>query len=235
MKGIIVVKDGKPFTTSLILSERIKVEHRAVLNLIRKYKHRKIFQTSAFEMQKLKTKGREAEYYFLTESQAIFILTLMRNSEKVLDFKESLVNAFMEYRYHYLYSLQVKGTPEHVEARNKSKIVRLEETDVIKQFVNYATDQGSKNARMYYISISKLENQALFFIEHKVKNVRELLDFKQLALLQTADIIVCQALKEGMDLNMPYKAIYQLVKERLEQYSRITPKSPLAFLPALEN
>jgi phage regulator Rha-like protein len=232
MKGLIVLREGKPFTTSLIMADGLNADHEYLVRLLKDYSHTETL--SRLQNGKLKTKGRPIIVYYLDEQQATFLITLMKNTPIVVKFKEQLVKAFFKYRKFCLSAALVKGTPEYIELREKTKVTRLEETDTIKKFVNYATDQGSKNAHMYYANISKMENKALFFIDQKIKNVRELLDFRQLALIQVADQGVIAALEEGMQEGLPYKDIYVKAKERIEILARVIPKSPLALL-AMDN
>lgn len=154
----------------------------------------------------------------------------MKNSPIVRQFKSKLVKEFFRQRKLLQEWMATKEGVEYQQQRLESKKVRLEETDWIKVFVNYATEQGSQNAHLYYANISKMENKALFFLDQKVKNVRELLDFKQLGLIKVADMAVIEAIKEGIKNKMHYKEIYKLAKERVEILSKIVPKSPLAFL-----
>ena len=72
------------------------------------------------------------------------------------------------------------------------------ETDVIKQFIEYAVKQGSKsykkNPSLAYSNITKMENKSLFILENKVKNLRDILNCKQLDEIKQADEIVEKAL-----------------------------------------
>lgn len=227
---LVIVRDNKPYTSSILLSDGIGVAHQEILRLIRKYKDRKIFQTSNFESLKLPTKGRTKTYYLLNESQAMFIITLMKNSEAVLDFKESLVNAFMEYRAIAQEQATIKKNAEYIEERKSGKLVRKECTDTIKEFVEYAIRQGSTNAARYYSNISKMEINCLFLVEQKYPNMREMLSLKQLSLIKCADEAIQQTLIDGMNENLPYKEIYIKAKEKIELLAKIFPPSPLPQL-----
>lgn len=44
------------------------------------------------------TRGRHTRYAVLNEQQSYFLMTLMRNSPRVIDFKKALVKAFFEAR-----------------------------------------------------------------------------------------------------------------------------------------
>lgn len=109
--ALVELRNGEPMTTSLAIAEGVEMEHKSVLQLLRKYLGELqtlgevAFQTglvggacgnSAFEMRN--SKGRPTEFAWLNEQQATFLLTLMRNSEIVVRFKLALVRAFFELR-----------------------------------------------------------------------------------------------------------------------------------------
>lgn len=225
---MIIMKNNQAFTSSLIISDGVGIEHRAVISLLKKHSNTKILK--AFEMSKVSTKGRSIEVAWLSEIQATFLVTLMKNSALVVDFKEKLTAAFFKQRKMLQQVLSQKENSAWLEQRNKSKGMRLECTDVIKQFVNYALDQGSKNAAMYYSNISKMELKGLFFLEEKFPNMRDAMNIKQLNLIEMADEAVRASLKDGMEANLPYKQIYQLAKAKIEAIAKIFPPSPLPQL-----
>ena len=89
--------ESGPETTSLIVAEGTEVEHRAVLQLIRNnLADFEEFGTLAFQMRK--SAGRPTEFAVLNEEQATLLLTYMRNSDIVRQFKKNLVRAFYELR-----------------------------------------------------------------------------------------------------------------------------------------
>lgn len=224
MENLVFIQNNEAVTNSITLSVGVHNEHRAVLQLIRLYKSDlEDFGTLAFEMRK--TKGRPQEVYFLNESQTYFLLTLMRNNDTVTRFKKELVKEFMRMRT-YLFNLVVQRQSEEWQLqRANGKKQRKDTTDVIKDFVEYATVQGSKNAVMYYGNITKMEYKALFVLQQKFPNVREFLNDKQLSHLRTAEHIVQEALRDGMAENMHYKEIYTLAKNRVEEFSKLVKPS----------
>ena len=117
-----------------------------------------------------------------------------------------------------------------LEERETGKLQRRSTTDRIKEFVEYAEKQGSRNAKMYYMNISKMENKALFFIEQKYPNIRELMTGRQLNVIRSADMIVEEAIIEGMESGKGYREIYQECRRRVEQFSAMVPRTmiPLA-------
>jgi phage regulator Rha-like protein len=224
MNELVILENKEPVTTSLIISEGVKKDHHSVLLLIRNHKESlKEFGTLEFQIQK--TKGRPLEFAYLNEQQTTFLITLMRNNEIVIGFKKKLVKEFYKMKK-VLSEISTRQTNEEWrELRNTGKITRKKETDTIKEFVEYAISNGSQNAQKYYANISKMENQALFFIEQKFPNLREILTGQQLQIISAADQIVEKAIKEGMQQGMHYKEIYKLAKERIETFASIVPKT----------
>ncbi|MBF0629312.1 MAG: ORF6N domain-containing protein, partial [Magnetococcales bacterium] len=108
---------------------------------------------------------------------------------------------------------------EWQQARSIGKQTRREETDVIKEFIGYAKGQGSRNAEMYFLSLSAMVNRELFGLEPKntPDHFRDTLDAAQLGHLRMAEIAVGRALTEGMANTLPYKAIFTFAKERVKQ------------------
>lgn len=150
--------------------------------------------------------------WYLNEAQVNLAGALSRNTEKAVDFKYNLVKAFELAKK----LLQQRQNAEWIEARNSGKRNRRQETDAIKAFVDYAKAQGSQSAEKYYMNISKMENKALFLVEQKYPNLRDILGIAELGLIAVADTIVANALAEGIAKAMHYKDIYQLAKERVE-------------------
>jgi hypothetical protein len=213
------------------LSKGFGVEHRALKKLIVKYKNEfEEWGLIASPMQKVdpQNKGRRLEEYELNEPQAAYLSTLLTNNELVRKFKHFLVNEFFRQRKLLSKILAQKQNNEWLEKREQGKIERRLETDTIKEFVSYAFSQGSKNAKTYYMNISKMENTTLFnldMLELKYPNLRDLLEGYQLTTLQNADRIVARALKEGMKQQSYYKDIYKLAKLRIEGFVQLIGKT----------
>ncbi len=102
--NLIAITNGEPTTTSLALADGTGTEHRAVIQLIRNYlEDLKEFGNIAFEMRNTdfkgeKRSGRPTEFALLNEPQATLIMTYMKNTEIVREFKKTLVKAFFEAR-----------------------------------------------------------------------------------------------------------------------------------------
>lgn len=226
MNDLVVIENQEPVTTTMLIAQGVGVKHENVMELLVKHsKKTKILST--FETRKVSTKGRPMNVGVLNEKQATFLITLMRNSDKVLQFKERLVDDFYDMRSRLAAVMANQQNSEWNNLREQGKLSRREGTDVIARFVKYAESQGSKSAGMYYGNISKMENKALWMLEGKFKNVREILSGQQLQVIASADLIAAKALQRGMDNGLHYKEIYKLAKDDVESFSNLIGKTPV--------
>jgi len=230
-KELVFLENEKAWTSTRIIAQECKIEHRAVLQLVKKYAQDlgDFGFTFAFQMRKFKTEGRLGEEIVLDEAQTTFLITLMKNSKIVVSFKKNLTKAFFKQRQ-IIANLISNRNPIWQNVRADGKQVYLQKTDVIKEFVQYATNQGSKNAQHYYENLAQMENSALFFFEQKYKNMREVLTIKQLMQMSTADDVIDKALKEGMEKGYPYRDCYKLAKSRVIAFAEIIGQSPVLAL-----
>ena len=91
------IKTQIPVTTSEVISKYANIEHRSVLQMIKKYKSDiEEFGWCPFKMQPYKSAGgvQNRPVYSLNEQQATFLITLLNNSDIVVNFKKKLVKAF---------------------------------------------------------------------------------------------------------------------------------------------
>jgi len=224
MTSLVVIEKDEAVIRSSVLADGVGNDHNSVILLIRNHEY-ELREFGPFRFEIEKTKGRPREVCILNESQTYFLMTLMRNNQKVTRFKVELVKEFMRMRK-ALINLQVMHQDKQwQQARLDGKAIRKEETDVIKSFVEYAVKQGSTNAVRYYSNITTMENKALFIVEQKFPNVREFLNHQQLSTLKVADKMVVDTLQEGMERSMHYKDIYKLAKERIEQFASLVKPS----------
>ncbi len=89
--------EEEPFTTSKVIAENGKVQHHTVTRLIQTYENDlKEFGRVRFKIDTLQTKGglQETKIYCLNEQQATLLITYMRNTLPVRQFKKALVKQF---------------------------------------------------------------------------------------------------------------------------------------------
>lgn len=90
-----------PFTTSEVIAEYAKVKHHAIQQMISKHEASlKKFGQVAFEMRAVTySRGTNQEkIYHLNEEQATLLITFLKNTEPVINFKVELVRQFFEMR-----------------------------------------------------------------------------------------------------------------------------------------
>jgi len=96
----LVYMDGKkePYTLSSIVAECAEVKHRHLKILLNK--HREDFESFGKVQFKISPSesGQNVRDYILNEQQATLLITYLRNTEPVKEFKKNLVKAFFEMR-----------------------------------------------------------------------------------------------------------------------------------------
>ena len=96
----LVYMDGKkePYTLSSIVAECTNLQHHTITRTIRKHQARfERFGKVGFKIQALKS-GQSAKDFILNEQQATLLVTFLKNTDQVANFKEKLVKAFFEMR-----------------------------------------------------------------------------------------------------------------------------------------
>ena len=98
MNALVEIRHNEPMTTSEILAVGVDLQHKNVVSLIRGHVgHLADFGEVAFQTR-LNPQGSPTEFAWLNEGQSLFLLTLMRNSPVVIEFKKALIRAFLELR-----------------------------------------------------------------------------------------------------------------------------------------
>lgn len=197
------------FTSSNVLAEGTGISHRKIKYAIRTHKNEleKLGRLSA-PYRAESTGGRPEENYRLNEQQATFLITLLKNTETVVEFKLELVKQFYAMRK----LLAQKQTEVYKNTRNYQKSIRKKETAVVKLYVSYALEQGSRNATRYYSNFSKLADNVA-----GIKD-REKATLEQLTCLSLVENIIENCISDGINLKKPYKEIYLDCKSKLEQF-----------------
>lgn len=224
---MVEIKKSVLVVDSRVLAESFGQEHRFVYRLVLSHKNQlERFGVLRFENVKPKT-GRPMKIAYLTESQALMLLTYTRSRKETDDLRERLITDFMRMRKALMEVSLNKQNQQWLDFREDGKLQRRQTTDVIQRFVEYATGNGSKHAQRYYANISTMENRALFFIGQRFPNLRDAMNGRQLSFAKSADIIIEEAISEGLSSRMPYKDIFQLCKNRVERFAELIPKTTI--------
>ena len=99
MKNLTFNYKNQAFTDSTIIAQGAEVEHRAVIQLITNHLDDvSEFGRVAFQMIPFETNGgiQKMKVCRLNEQQATFVISLMKNTKPVVEFKKELVKQFYE-------------------------------------------------------------------------------------------------------------------------------------------
>lgn len=139
----------EPYTTSRVISECGGQEHESVVRLINTYqKELKQFGKLASgqdEYSDLKSeksrRGRPSKQYHLNEEQATFLITLMKNTKQVVEFKKDLVQEFFRMK---------KELMQRRTERETELMARKDLTDEIKKALGNDNSEYIKYTQMIY-------------------------------------------------------------------------------------
>jgi len=205
MDNLVTVEGNDIFTDSMVVADGTNNKHRSVQRIIEKH------ISSIEEFGKVRfqitpsVKGQEQKIYQLSEQQATFLVTMLRNTEVVIKFKINLVKQFYQMRQ----LLMERQSTEWQSLRQQTKDVRRLETDTIQQFVEYAKNQGSTRATHYYTNLTKLVNKAAGI------QSRNFATGLQLNTVMFLERMIGEALRQGMRQEKEYRDIYDLCKSKV--------------------
>lgn len=214
MTDLVYVKKDDAFTDSLVIAEATGNMHRSVARIVQK-KRARLEKFGPVEFRDLKSRnpkgGRPTKVYQLNEPQATLLITYLDNSEKVDEFKEELVRQFFQMR-----SLLAERKTEYwIASRRRGMLTRREETDTIKQLVDYAKAQGSTHSDKLYVVYSSLANKFA-----GVKG-RDTATTDQLTDLRIYEKIALGMIRDGMSAGKHYKDIYKDTKQRFTEVQQM--------------
>lgn len=225
MNNVQVVNHGKTLVVhSIDVARHFGKRHDHVLrdidNLIRDSRPHspKVGSEMFFETSFTNSRNREYRAYLMTRD-GFTLLAMGFTGTKALAWKIRYIETFN--RMEHELAKRTEGI-EWKQAREQIRHVRRSFTDAVQQFVEYATSQGSKNAKHYYSNLTRMEYAALDMVawNHAVpEGFRDTIDTMDLCFLATAEQVARQSLIEGMHKSMHYKEIYKLAKDRVCRYA----------------
>jgi phage regulator Rha-like protein/predicted Fe-Mo cluster-binding NifX family protein len=100
MINLVQIVENEPRVSHRVIAENTEVQAKNVFELIEKHMESlKLFGKAPFQTEAIinaKNKVNEKKTYYLNEQQATLLITFMRNTQKVIEFKIALVKAFFE-------------------------------------------------------------------------------------------------------------------------------------------
>lgn len=138
---------GEPRVDSRLLAEQLSNQHRPVMALIDKYEShfsrfgKLLFKKAASSESRT---GQQERFVLLSEDQAYFLLSLSRNTDRVVDLKVKLVQAFQEARAGKT-AIAVEYLPGYRQLHDKA----------------HELAKGSKNEKFVHANLNKLINKTV--------------------------------------------------------------------------
>lgn len=224
MNEIVTIQHRKAVTTSLVVAEVFGKRHDTVLRSIKNLECSGAFRLRNFVESSYQNEQSKMQPMYTITRDGFSFLAMGFTGKKAARFKERYIDAFNSMEQALLNQQNLSWQQQRLDG----KAARRLETDTISRFVAYATAQGSKSAKMYFVQITKMTHQALFMVKQSSpKAFREMLDSMQLSFLTTAEYLVHQALEDGMAAALHYKDIYAMARERVTYYADRLPQQRL--------
>jgi len=217
--GLVEVKGSDIFCDSSIVAKKFGFKHAHVV---------KVIDNLMCDISEIKGnlglplivkedrnyRGRDYEAYLM--SREFFSLLCMRfKGKKALEWQMKFNAAFYEMESALLKLDENSHDNQWLKVRSQSKQMRLQQTDVIKEFVEYATNQGSKSAKFYYKHYTNATYKALGLIQYKKPKLKDTLDMMELSQLMVAENLAKQSIRKHMSNGEHYKTVFVLVKQDL--------------------
>lgn len=231
--------DQEPRVDSRLIAKRMGVDHRSTYRLLTRFKAQlEELGLLRFEIAKVGAMGRPEKFAHFNEDQAIFLLTLTRNTPGVVALKLDLTKAFKRFRdiaRRQLHQAEKRAALDWQQARQEGKATRRELAAVLADFVAYARRQGSMHAETYFANTTRMVYRKCFKLTPEAERkfchkVRDQLDARQLRDLAMVEDRLALEMDDCMGRGLPYKAIYERAKEFVMELAEVLKPEPAALL-----
>ena len=224
MEQLVEVQRGKVFCDSQMVAEKFGYKHLHVTKVIRKLTDEftgikgSLQEPLNFEELEREYRGQKFKVYMM-DRRSFTVLSMRFTGVKALEWQVKFIDAFFEMEQRLVSEEANKKSAIWVTQREQGKLVRLTAMDTVKEFVDYASSQGSQNAKFYYKHVTQACYKCLQLIEAKRPKLRDTLDMLQLSQLMVAEIVAERSIRKHMTEGEHYKAIFTLVKQDLERFA----------------
>ena len=187
------------YTTANVISKYAGVDIKSINRLTRNHKDRlEKFGKVGFEISPLPS-GQHAKVFHYNEQQATVLMTYLKNTPKVLNFKDALVKAFFDYR---------DQAKQWQEARQDNRLTNKDLAEVIKERYPDNPHLYQNLHRLAWVQAIGI-TPAKFKALHGVKDAYGALTPKQEQGLEN----VKEAIKALVNLGMNYTAIKKTLEK----------------------
>lgn len=213
MNELVSIKHDEVVCSSLDIAEKFGKRHDRVLRAIEQIKEDSSPPKwgQSFHETTYKDSSGKSNKMYLMNRDGFSILVMGFNGKKALDWKWKYLEAFNQMES----MLKERNTQLWVEQRKQGKLTRQAETNVIKQLVEYAKEQGSEHSQMLYITYSKLANKMAGITD---RNFATLAQLNELSFIEN---IILNQIRVGMEREMHYKDIYKDCKKQVELFKDV--------------
>lgn len=200
------------------MSEKLEVRHQDLLKTINSLKKQGdgrhlVFPPNYYKATFTNKMGREFEMYELNKTAFMKIIMQLGRYKNISILQDEFIEGFQQMEQ----ALLNHQNNEWVLTREQGKAVRLEMTDKVKDFIEYAKEQGaSKGADFYYRNLTKATYKALKVLQYEKPKTRAMLDKMELHQLIVAENSLQILIAHEMKKDTHYKEIYLLCKLKLE-------------------
>ena len=217
MNELVYLKNDAAVCDSLQVAEKFEMRHDNVLRSIDNLQKSLLnFEESSNMFIVSKRKADNGKYHrmYLMNRDGFSLLVMGFTGKNALEWKLQYIRAFNQMEK----LIQEKSTVAYQLSDQAEKATRKTETDIIKEFVEYARAQGSTHADHYYSNYTRLAYKAVGITDKMTAAGIQLED------LSLVEHLIAHTLKAGMAAGYNYRDIYQNCKDRLEamQYLQCT-------------
>lgn len=207
------VSKAIPVTDTKIISENLGVQHRYIKKHLKT--HKEYFERFGLLVAHgtESTGGRPEEVFELNEQQATFLITLMKNTKEVTEFKFRLVQGF------YLAKSELQA---RTQTRAISKEIRKSLTDTIKDkvsdagnFKKYAYGNYSKLVYKVVTGMDVKKYKALHGLKEK-DNIRDFFSLEEIEKVQELESKIAYYIEMRTDITGNDKETYAEVKKYVD-------------------
>jgi len=220
---IVESKRGQVFCDSNMIAIKFGVKHadvvRKMKTLIPKLED---FRVAAFYpkywVEERNYRGKNYTAYLMNRD-CFMVLGMRFDTKRSRKWQGQFIAAFNVLENQVLIADKNATDTKWLDHRKLLTDGRKKETDVIKEFVEYATFQGSTKANFYYKHITNATYRALGLMIQKNPKLRDTMNLYEISELLLAERVAQSALKKYMALKRDYHDIYESVKEDLEAFA----------------
>ena len=211
MDELVYLERDEAVCSSLDVSRSFGKRHdnvlRSIGGLLENEETQKMFKKSNY----VDSQNKQKYPMYLMNRDGFSLLVMGFTGKKALDWKLKYINAFNQMEK----IIRERQSQSWIESRSVGKLSRKAETDVLKQLVEYAKQQGSEHADMLYMTYSKLANKTAGVTDRETATTQQLMN------LSFVENIILNMVQDGIQQELPYKEIYRNVKDRLSVVGRL--------------